>query len=423
MVTEDFVALTSAHLHNSGVVLEDRSTREHLRVHSLLELEMGRIYVSPRGNSVRRINKTHVLLAEKVPLAVDLQDPSSPGSPSQPLRIVLPGEGGDLSAPLQVASSEQAAWACASPVKAQDGPDSADTTAALSYLRMLNAEPGADTLRSLHEVRPETRPQSTLLPLSLLPPHPPPASPSLLPPQPPPAISASCRRLSLSLPPQPPRSRRAGARHAAAVQQLVRLLLGPRRRAGSARRPLALADQSHARARGGRGAGAVRVLPGGRHQAQGRHGGCAGPAARRHVLARRARAQVEPRAAGGARAAAAGGAHPARHRQAALLVRSPQAQPSRREAARAPLRAARGRLPPRVRGGRAQAALPHGGWACRGRHTSAGERAGRRGPLAPCPSPLTLTVPALVHFLRFIAPVAPPLPSSLPSSLLMCGRS
>merc|ERR1740130_905343 len=83
MITEDFVALTSAYLHNSGVVLEDRSTREHLRVHSLLELEMGRIYVSPRGNSLRRVSQTHVLLAEKVPLAVDLvQD--TPGSPDSP---------------------------------------------------------------------------------------------------------------------------------------------------------------------------------------------------------------------------------------------------------------------------------------------------------------------------------------------------
>ena len=76
MVTEDFVTLTSAGLHSTGVVLEDRSTREHLRVHSLLELELGRIYVSPRGNSLRRISQAHVLLAEKVPLAVDLvQEP------------------------------------------------------------------------------------------------------------------------------------------------------------------------------------------------------------------------------------------------------------------------------------------------------------------------------------------------------------
>ena len=35
MITEDFVTLTSAGLHSAGVVLEDRSTREHLRVHSL----------------------------------------------------------------------------------------------------------------------------------------------------------------------------------------------------------------------------------------------------------------------------------------------------------------------------------------------------------------------------------------------------
>ena len=28
------------------------------------ELEMGRVYVSPRGNPVRRLNKTHALLAE-----------------------------------------------------------------------------------------------------------------------------------------------------------------------------------------------------------------------------------------------------------------------------------------------------------------------------------------------------------------------
>ena len=174
MITEDFVALTSANLHNSGVVLEDRSTREHLRVHSLLELEMGRIYVSPRGNSLRRVSQTHVLLAEKVPLAVDLvQDtPGSPGSPGRPLRFVLPGEGTDLSAPLSLGASlsEQGqgpAWACASPAKTQDGLDSADTTSALAYLRMLSAEPDAAKLRSLHEVRHARRPGAFL---SCLPP-------------------------------------------------------------------------------------------------------------------------------------------------------------------------------------------------------------------------------------------------------------
>ena len=180
MITEDFVALTSANLHNSGVVLEDRSTREHLRVHSLLELEMGRIYVSPRGNSLRRVSQAHVLLAEKVPLAVDLvQDPGSPSSPGRPLRFVLPGEGTDLSAPLSLGASlsEQAqgpAWACASPAKTQDGLDSADTTSALAYLRMLSAEPDAAKLRSLHEVRHARRPGAFL---SCLPP--PSASPSL----------------------------------------------------------------------------------------------------------------------------------------------------------------------------------------------------------------------------------------------------
>ena len=163
MITEDFVALTSANLHNSGIVLEDRSTREHLRVHSLLELEMGRIYVSPRGNSLRRVSQAHVLLAEKVPLAVDLvQDPGSPSSPGRPLRFVLPGEGADLSAPLSLGASlsEQAApaWACASPAKTQDGLDSADTTSALAHLRMLSAEPDAAKLRSLHEVRHARRP-------------------------------------------------------------------------------------------------------------------------------------------------------------------------------------------------------------------------------------------------------------------------
>ena len=173
MITEDFVALTSANLHNSGVVLEDRSTREHLRVHSLLELEMGRIYVSPRGNSLRRVSQTHVLLAEKVPLAVDLvQDtPGSPDSPGRPLRFVLPGEGTDLSAPLSLGASlsEQGpAWACASPAKTQDGLDSADTTSALTYLRMLSAEPDAAKLRSLHEVRHAHRPW-TFLSLHLYP--------------------------------------------------------------------------------------------------------------------------------------------------------------------------------------------------------------------------------------------------------------
>ena len=65
-----------------------------------------------------------------------------------------PGEGTDLSAPLSLGASvaEQAtAWACASPAMTQDGLDSADTTSALAYLRMLSAEPDAAKLRSLHE--------------------------------------------------------------------------------------------------------------------------------------------------------------------------------------------------------------------------------------------------------------------------------
>ena len=41
-VTEDFVALTSSNLHTMGVVLKDRITHEHLRCHSLLELEARR---------------------------------------------------------------------------------------------------------------------------------------------------------------------------------------------------------------------------------------------------------------------------------------------------------------------------------------------------------------------------------------------
>eukprot|EP00964_Phaeocystis_antarctica_P124957 scaffold88601_cov57-Phaeocystis_antarctica.AAC.3 len=311
MITEDFVALTSANLHNSGVVLEDRSTREHLRVHSLLELEMGRIYVSPRGNSLRRVSQTHVLLAEKVPLAVDLvQDtPGSPGSPGRPLRFVLPGEGTDLSAPLSLGASlsEQGpAWACASPATTQDGLDSADTTSALTYLRMLSAEPDAAKLRSLHEVRHEHTPRTLL---------------SLLPcPSPLPCMHMHMHMHLLQLPYLP------GARQPATIQQLVRLLPRPGWRTGTARCTLALAGTVqahgscavHGKARstvhcsrcppprrygrrtltlamadtgdapggGGRGAGAVCLLHHGPHQAQAGHGGRAGAAPRGHLPAR-----------------------------------------------------------------------------------------------------------------------------------------
>ena len=87
MITEDFVALTSGELHKSGVVLEDRSTHEHLRVHSLLELEMGRVYVSPRGNPVRRLNKTHALMCRG--LAVS-ERPFSKAAQSEPISIGSP---------------------------------------------------------------------------------------------------------------------------------------------------------------------------------------------------------------------------------------------------------------------------------------------------------------------------------------------
>jgi hypothetical protein len=135
-----------------------------------------------------------------------------------------------------------------------------------------------------------------------------------------------------------------------------------------------MADTGDAPGGGGRGAGAVRLMHHGSHQAQARHGGRARAAPCGHLPARSPRAQVEARAARGARAAvlnsiysppylpcaryvalgaraaAAGGAHPTRHRQATRVVRGAAAQRGRREAASAPLRPARMRRHPRVRG-------------------------------------------------------------------------
>ena len=95
---------------------------------------------------------------------------------------MLPGEGTDLSAPLSLGASvseQPPAWACASPAMTQDGLDSADTTSALAYLRMLSAEPDAAKLRSLHEALDSQPPSSSwfasllalvrVLPLALTP--------------------------------------------------------------------------------------------------------------------------------------------------------------------------------------------------------------------------------------------------------------
>ena len=55
-VTEDYNELTSSDLWHDGFRLHDRSAGTTLEVHSLVELELGRQYVTGHGNSIVRID-------------------------------------------------------------------------------------------------------------------------------------------------------------------------------------------------------------------------------------------------------------------------------------------------------------------------------------------------------------------------------
>ena len=74
-ITLDFTALTDEkELWSKGFLLEDRVRRQSIKVFSLIELEQGIVYSTPRGNSVVRISRTEACLADKITLPVDLCD-------------------------------------------------------------------------------------------------------------------------------------------------------------------------------------------------------------------------------------------------------------------------------------------------------------------------------------------------------------
>ena len=70
-VTEDYNELTSSDLWHDGFRLHDRSAGTTLEVHSLVELELGRQYVTGHGNSIVRIDAATAVLANNVRLPVD----------------------------------------------------------------------------------------------------------------------------------------------------------------------------------------------------------------------------------------------------------------------------------------------------------------------------------------------------------------
>ena len=127
-VTEDYNELTSSDLWHDGFRLHDRSAGTTLEVHSLVELELGRQYVTGHGNSIVRIDAATAVLANNVRLPVDLRDPTSPmnrgraGSPATTL------------------------------AGADDDSDEDQVQGALRMVRLLQAEPGPETLVELHRL-------------------------------------------------------------------------------------------------------------------------------------------------------------------------------------------------------------------------------------------------------------------------------
>ena len=74
-VTTDFTELTDEReLWSKGFLLEDKTRGESIKIYSLLELELGVMYVTPRGSSLVRTARTEARLADKITLPVDLSD-------------------------------------------------------------------------------------------------------------------------------------------------------------------------------------------------------------------------------------------------------------------------------------------------------------------------------------------------------------
>ena len=74
-ITLDFTALTDEkELWSKGFLMEDRVRQQSIKIFSLIELEQGIVYSTPRGNSVVRTSRTEACLADKITLPVDLCD-------------------------------------------------------------------------------------------------------------------------------------------------------------------------------------------------------------------------------------------------------------------------------------------------------------------------------------------------------------
>ena len=79
LVTADYLAIADeSTLRRDGLLVVDAaSPKVLLKVHSLLELEPQRLYLTPRGSTLLRTSRTEALLAGKVHLSVDLVDSPS----------------------------------------------------------------------------------------------------------------------------------------------------------------------------------------------------------------------------------------------------------------------------------------------------------------------------------------------------------
>ena len=74
-VTLDFTELTDEkELWSRGFLLQDRLRGNSLKIFSLVELELGIVYITPRGTSLIRTSRSEALLADKIPVPVDLHD-------------------------------------------------------------------------------------------------------------------------------------------------------------------------------------------------------------------------------------------------------------------------------------------------------------------------------------------------------------
>ena len=91
-VTLDFTELTDEHeLLSRGFLLEDRARGESIKIFSLVELEQGVVYCTPRGTSLIRTSRAEALLADKITLPVDFCEARNIGCRCQSNEFTLVG--------------------------------------------------------------------------------------------------------------------------------------------------------------------------------------------------------------------------------------------------------------------------------------------------------------------------------------------